>query len=249
MFQPNEDLYGWQVEHIARHLVRKDEDKVNIFFKVIWFGGDKHWVHMDNLRLHDPFLLVRYAVRHKLLDKPGWEWTKHYLDSDPELTRMVKTFNVSKESTNVKFGVEVFKNTKAALNLDLENGDNLWKEAMKTEIDSINACKTFRVLEDNEPLPPGYKCIPYHCIYDVKFDGRRKCRLVAGGHMTETPKEDIFSGVIGMEAVRLGFVLADLNQLHICAGDVGMHSCMGSPKRRCTSLLDQKLALNYKERE
>ena len=58
MFHPNEDLYGWQVEHIAKHLVRKNDDKVNIFFKVIWFGGDKQWMHMDDLRLHDPFLLV-----------------------------------------------------------------------------------------------------------------------------------------------------------------------------------------------
>lgn len=92
---------------------------------------------------------------------------------------MVRNFNVSKESANAKFGVVVPKNTKAALSLDLKNGDNLWKEAMKTEIDFIIAYKTFRVLENNEPLPPGYKRISYHCIYDVKFDGRRKCRLVA----------------------------------------------------------------------
>ena len=103
---------------------------------------------------------------------------------------------------------------------------------MKSEIDSINAYKTFRVLKDNEPVPDGYKCIPYHCIYDVKFDGRRKCRLVAGGHMTETPKEDIFSGVIGMEAVRLGFVLADHNGLLICAGDVGNAFLYGTTKER-----------------
>ena len=78
MFQPNGDLYGWQVEHIVKHLVRKEEDKVNIFFIVIWIGGNKQRVHMDVLRLHDPFLLVRYAVRHKLLGKPGWEWTKFF---------------------------------------------------------------------------------------------------------------------------------------------------------------------------
>src|SRR6476660_4530097 len=128
---------------------------------------------------------------------------------------MVKAYKVSRENTTIKFGVEVPTSTKAALNLDLENGDDKWKEATKSEIDSINAYKTFRVLKDKEPIPDGYKCIPYHCIYDVKFDGRRKCRLVAGGHMTETPKEDIFFGVIGMEAVRLGFVLADLNELLI----------------------------------
>ena len=50
--------------------------------------------------------------------------------------------------------------------------------------------------------------------------------------MTETPKEDIFSGVIGMEAVRLGFVLTDLNGLLICAGDAGNTFLYGTTKER-----------------
>ena len=36
--------------------------------------------------------------------------------------------------------------------------------------------------------PPGFKKIPCHMIYDVKFDGRRKARFVAGGHMTMDPQ-------------------------------------------------------------
>ena len=151
---------------------------------------------------------------------------------DAELTGMVKAYTVSRETLNIKFGVEVPVTTKGAIALDLKNGDSKWKEAMKTEIDSINAYQTFRALEDNEQLPPGYKCIPYHCIYDVKFDGRRKCRLVAGGHRTETPKEDIFSGVISMEAVRLGFVLADLNDLLVCTGDIGNAFLYGKTKEK-----------------
>ena len=58
-------------------------------------------------------------------------------------------------------------------------------------------------------------------IFDVKFDLRRKARLVAGGHLTSPPKEDIYSGVVGMEAVRLGFLLASLNNLDVCAADIG----------------------------
>ena len=85
----------------------------------------------------------------------------------------------------------------------------------------INDYETFRVLENHELMPVRYKRIPYHCVFDVKFDGRRKCRLVAGGHRTDPPKEDIFSGVVSMEAVRLGFILARLNGLLVCAGDVG----------------------------
>ena len=228
----NGDTHDWEVEHIDKHLVKKKDDQINIYFKVVWFGGHKQWVHMDDLRQHDPFMLIRYALRNHLLNQQGWEWTKHYIDADTELAKMVKAYNVSKESVNIKFGVEVPVNTKAAILLDQKNGDNKWKEAMKTEIDSINAYQTFRVLQDKEPLPPGYKYIPYHCIYDVKFDGRRKCRLVAGGHKTETPKEDIFSGVIGMEAVRLGFILANLNGLLICAGDIGNAFLYGKTREK-----------------
>ncbi|HEY9297802.1 MAG TPA: reverse transcriptase domain-containing protein, partial [Phormidium sp.] len=72
-----------------------------------------------------------------------------------------------------------------------------------------------------ERIPEGYKVIPYHCIYDVKFDGRRKCRLVAGGHMTDPASEDVFSGVVSMETVRTVFIIAELNGLLIVAGDVG----------------------------
>ena len=59
-------------------------------------------------------------------------------------------------------------------------------------------------------------------VFDVKFDGRLKSRLVAGGHRTpHVPKEDVFSSVMSMEAVRLGFILAQMNGLQVCAGDVG----------------------------
>ena len=38
---------------------------------------------------------------------------------------------------------------------------------------------------------------------------------------TELVKKDIYSGVVGMDSVRLGFTLGDLNQLKCVAGDVG----------------------------
>jgi len=58
-------------------------------------------------------------------------------------------------------------------------------------------------------------------VFDVKFDLRRKARLVAGGNHTDPSKEDIFSGVVGMETVRLGFLIAAMNRLDICAADIG----------------------------
>ena len=54
-----------------------------------------------------------------------------------------------------------------------------------------------------------YKQIPYNIIFDVKFDLRHKARLVAGGHKTDPPREDIYSGVVGRETIKLGFLYMD----------------------------------------
>ena len=55
----NGDTHDWEVEYIDKHLVKKKDDQINIYFKVVWFGGHKQWVHMDDLRQHDPFMLIR----------------------------------------------------------------------------------------------------------------------------------------------------------------------------------------------
>ena len=44
-------------------------------------------------------------------------------------------------------------------------------------------------------------------------DGRYKSRVVAGGHLTKTPAESIYSGVVSLRGVRLVVFLAELNDL------------------------------------
>ena len=51
-------------------------------------------------------------------------------------------------------------------------------------------------------------------------DFRRKTRLVAGGHMTETPKCMTYSSVVGRETVRIALTITALNDLQVKAGDV-----------------------------
>ena len=86
---------------------------------------------------------------------------------------------------------------------------------------SINEFKTFRVLDEGEAIPEGYIKIPYHLVFDCKFDGRRKSRLVAGGHKTPSVSpEEVYSCVVSMDTIRMAFVLASLNNLEVCAVDI-----------------------------
>ena len=134
---------------------------------------------------------------------------------------MIHAYKTFRYLKNIRFGVEVPRSTRHALQLDKAEGTNSWKKAIDTEINQLHEYNTFKVLGKGEKLPPGCKIIPYHCIYDVKFDGRKKCRLVAGGHMTDPASEEVFSVVVEMKTVRMGFVIAKDNQLKVVAGDVG----------------------------
>ena len=201
IIHPEQADFDWQVEEISDWTSKMHNDKHVVSLKVTWIGGDKQWVDLDDMRLHDPFLVIKYAQKNKLTTKPGWEWTKYYLEQDKTLKNMVYAYKASRYLKNVKFGVEVPQSTRHALQIDEADKSSLWKESMATEINQLHEYNKFKILEDNDILPEGYKLIPYHCIYDVKFDGRRKCRLVAGGHMTDPTSEDVFSGVVSMETV------------------------------------------------
>jgi hypothetical protein len=58
-------------------------------------------------------------------------------------------------------------------------------------------------------------------VFDVKYDLRHKARLVAGGNWTVNDKEDIYSGVVCMDTVRIGFFLGELYGLSCCACEIG----------------------------
>ena len=59
--------------------------------------------------------------------------------------------------------------------------------------------------------------------------------------MTDPPVDDIFSGVVSMETVRICFTIAKLNGLDVCAGDIGNAYLYGKTKERGMLLQDQSL--------
>lgn len=78
--------------------------------------------------------------------------------------------------------------------MDAKNRNDLWSTSEGIEFDQL---KDYEVFEDlghkSDPTaqaPKGYKLIPYHVVY-LPY-GRRKSRLVAGGHLTEVPTKSVY---------------------------------------------------------
>jgi hypothetical protein len=111
------------------------------------------------------------------------------------------------------------QNARHSLSIDRSHGTTTWRDAIDTELKQINEYKTFRQLQPNESLDD-FQRILYHLVFDVKFDLRKKARLVAGGNKTAPPKEDLYSAVVDLFTVRIGHMIAAANDLKVCAVDI-----------------------------
>jgi len=90
---------------------------------------------------------------------------------------------------------------------------------MDTEIHQLLDFETFHILKRNQRAPEGYAQVPLIIVFDVKHDGRRKCRQVAGGHVTEATTENVYLTVISPEGVQCVIFVAEHNSLDVWGGD------------------------------
>ena len=109
------------------------------------------------------------------------------------------------------FGFLIPRNYMEAMQFDSENKNSKWYDAIKLEMESMLEYKVFKkwdkaILDKHKKVknpPKGYHRIKVHLVFAVKFDGRHKARLVADGHLTPEPIENIYSGVVSLRNLRL----------------------------------------------
>ena len=67
--------------------------------------------------------------------------------------------------------------------------------------------KEYEVFKDQSPfvglkIPQRYWLILVNTIFDIKVDRRHKSRVVADGHLTATPTESEFSGLVSLRSLQ-----------------------------------------------
>ena len=120
-----------------------------------------------------------------------------------------------------KFGIRIPKSVEEAKEVDNQNGNTLWLDAICKEMRNVR--QAFEVFEGTkDQLPTGYQFMKCPMIFDVKFgvNFRRKARLVAGGHMTETPATLTYSSVVLHDSVWIALRIAALNDLQVMSCDI-----------------------------
>jgi hypothetical protein len=117
--------------------------------------------------------------------------------------------------------VRIPRTYQEALLFDKINGNHKWEEACKNEIECLLITyECFKALQKGEEIPEGYTEVPLLWAFDVKFDGRHRGRLVAGGHKTWVDPEEGYSSTVSLDDVRMAFVAAVLMKLGVITADV-----------------------------
>ena len=183
-----------------------------------WKGGSTTWERLADLKEAYPVQVAEYAVAQGIDHEPAFAWWVPYTLKRRD--RVIAAVNKRYFKTTHKFGFEVPKTLRRALEIDKENGNTLWADALKKEMDVVR--KAFKVLEDGKKVPPGYQFMDCHLVFDVKLEDnfRRKVRLVAGGHQLDQPQVITYSSVVSRESVRIALTMAALHDVQVKTSDI-----------------------------
>jgi len=166
-----------------------------------------------------------YARDNGLLDQPGWKLPglKKIAKTEKKLIRMANKAKLHsfRSKPIYMYGFQVPRNHTEPLELDQVNGNTMWIDAETTELNQIDEYKSS--IDKGVGFNPGsdYKRIRVHMVHAAKHDGRHKARLVAGGHLSETPIDSVYSSVVSLRGVRLLAFIGELNGLKIWSTDIG----------------------------
>ena len=181
-----------------------------------WKDGTTSWERLADVKESNPIKVAEYAVAQGIDHEPAFTWwVPHTLK---KRNRIIAAVNMRYHKTTHKFGLRVPKNVAECEAINKENGNTLWMDAVRKEMEAVHI--VFKIIGEDEPLP-GYQEIPCHLIFTIKMeDFRRKARYVAGGHRTKVPAMLTYASVVSRDTVRIALTLAALNGLEVKTSDI-----------------------------
>ena len=178
--------------------------------------GSESWIKLKDFKESNPLEVADYAVSNQIADEPAFAWWVPFVIK--KRNRVLKAMKKRYFRTHSKFGIELPKTIKRALEIDKETGTTFWEDAIKKEMKTVTVA--FDILPEGSNKPTGYNYLGCHMVFDVKQGTlQRKARFVGDGHKVEEPKCTTYASVVSRESVRLAFMLASLNGLDILSAD------------------------------
>ena len=185
---------------------------------VEWKDGSTDWISLKDLKESYPVELAHYAINRGIQDEPAFAWWLPYVVKKEK--RILQKIKSKYWARTHKYGIRVPKSIKEAMEIDRGNGNTLWMDAVRLEMQNVRIA--FEEYDGDPNSLVGYTQITGHIVFDVKLgeNFRRKARYCADGHKTGAPASVTFSTVVSRDSVRILLMVAALNELDVLGADV-----------------------------
>ncbi len=131
--------------------------------------GSLSWEKLSDLKESHPLETAKYAVNMGIDHEPAFNWwVPHVLRKHDQIISVVAKRSACFLNQTHKFGIEIPRTVKEALELDCQNGNTLWADAIAKEMTKVR--KAFDILPDGKTAPVGYQKIPCHMVFDIKME-------------------------------------------------------------------------------
>jgi Reverse transcriptase (RNA-dependent DNA polymerase) len=140
----------------------------------------------------------------------------------PKKKKLSRNRRPKDESSDFLYGVKVPRSTEQALQLDKDNGNTLWADAIRKELGTIWKMGTFKKIgrQSHGEIRRTHQFAPLRMIFTVKSDLRRKARLVIGGHVVNAQEHELYASTMKGISARLLMLVASANKLDVLCGDI-----------------------------
>ena len=109
--------------------------------------GSTLWGKLSELKQSHPVECTEYAFSQGLMNDPAFIWWVGFILKKRErIILLVKKRNTRYLKRNEKFEIALPKNVKEALQIDKENGNTLWGDAITTEMRTVKVA--FNIIND-----------------------------------------------------------------------------------------------------
>ena len=184
-----------------------------------WKDGSTNWVSLKDIKESYPVQVAEFSLATRISMEPAFAWWVPFVLK--KRNRILAKVKSKYWLRTHKFGICIPKSVEEAKKIDEQNGDTLWWDAICKEMKNVHPA--FEVFEGRkDDIPKDYQFMRCHMIFDVKFGENfwRKARLVAGGHMTDTPNTLTYSSVVSRDSVCIALTIAALNELSVMVCDI-----------------------------
>ena len=182
----------------------------------MWKDGSEEWIPLSDMKNSNPVEVAEFAKSRQIDDEPAFKWWVPYTLKKRDT--IIAAINTRVRRKTHKFGIRVPSNLREAKEIDEENGNTLWQDALAKEMFEVGVA--FKILDDDEKMPVGYTLSSGHIIWDIKMDFTRKARWVKDGHRTPDLEDCKYDGVVSRESVRIMLTYAALHDLPVLAADI-----------------------------